>query len=105
KLGDMELVDGGLQQYLPVAPLDSVGLNLDLKIAVLTMKHNPETGVSLIDIASRSMDLVSSDDLRKQKELADVLIEPNVDPFTHSDFARAAGLIAAGESAANAALP
>jgi len=105
KLGSMELVDGGLQQYLPVAPLDSMGLNLDLKIAVLTMKHNPETGVSLIDITSRSMDLVGPDDLRKQKKLADVLIEPNVDPFTHSDFARAAGLIAAGESAAEAALP
>ena len=105
KLGDMELVDGGVQQYLPVDPLDSMGLNLDLKIAVLTMKHNPETGVSLIDIASRSMDLVSPDDLRRQKGLADVLIEPNVDPFTHSDFAKAAGLIAAGESAAEAALP
>ncbi len=105
KLDGMELVDGGVQQYLPVDPLDSMGLNLDLKIAVLTMKHNPETGVSLIDITSRSMDLVSPDDLRRQKGLADVLIEPNVDPFTHSDFAKARGLIAAGESAAEAALP
>jgi NTE family protein len=105
KLGDMELVDGGVQQYLPVDPLDSIDAHLDLKIAVLTMKHNAETGVSLIDIASRSMDLVSPDDLKRQKKLADVLIEPNVDPFTHSDFARAAGLIAAGESAAEAALP
>ena len=105
KLGDLELVDGGVQQYLPVDPLDSMDRNLDLTIAVLTMKHNPETGVSLIDIASRSMDIVSSDDLRRQKKLADVLIEPNVDPFTHSDFARAKGLIAAGESAAEAALP
>ena len=105
QIGDMELVDGGVQQYLPVDPLDSMGLNLDLKIAVLTMKHNAESGVSLIDIASRSMDLVGPDDLRRQKQLADVLIEPNVDPFTHSDFARAAGLIAAGESAAEAALP
>jgi NTE family protein len=105
QLDGMELVDGGVQQYLPVDPLDSMGLNLDLKIAVLTMKHNPETGVSLIDITSRSMDLVSPDDLMRQKKLADVLIEPNVDPFTHSDFAKAGGLIAAGESAAEAALP
>jgi len=105
KLDDMELVDGGVQQYLPVDPLDSIDSNLDLKIAVLTMKHNPETGVSLIDITSRSMDLVSPDDLKRQKKLADVLIEPNVDPFTHSDFAKARGLIAAGESAAEAALP
>ena len=105
RLGEMELVDGGVQQYLPVDPLDSIDSNLDLKIAVLTMKHNPETGVSLIDIASRSMDLVSQDDMRRQKSLADVLIEPNVDPFTHSDFAKAKGLVAAGESAAVAALP
>jgi len=105
KLDGMELVDGGVQQYLPVDPLDSMGLNIDLKIAVLTMKHNPETGVSLIDIASRSTDVVSMEDLRHQRTLADIVIEPNVDPFTHSDFARAGGLIAAGESAAEAALP
>ena len=65
QIGDMELVDGGVQQYLPVDPLDSMGLDLDLKIAVLTMKHNAESGVSLIDIASRSMDLVGPDDLRR----------------------------------------
>ncbi len=105
RLGGMELVDGGVQWLLPVDALDSIDPGLDLRIAVLTLKHNPETGVSLIDVTSRSMDLVSPDELRRQKERADVLIEPNVDPFTHSDFAKAAGLIAAGESAAGAALP
>jgi NTE family protein len=105
KLDRMELVDGGVQQYLPVDPLDSIGLKLDLKIAVLTMKHNPETGLSLIDIASRSMDVIGVEDLKNQKARANLVIEPNVDPFTHSDFARAEGLIAAGESAAEAALP
>ncbi len=105
KLGDMELVDGGVQQYLPVSALDSMDANLDLRIAVLTMKHNPETGVSLMDIISRTMDVIGTEELKKQRDNADVLIEPNVDPFTHSDFARAAGLIAAGESAAEATLP
>lgn len=105
RLNGMELVDGGVQQYLPVDPLDSMGMDLDLKIAVLTMKHNAETGVSLVDVASRSIDLMSPGELRRQKELADLVIEPNVDPFTHSDFAKAAGLIAAGESATQAALP
>ena len=104
-LGDMELVDGGVQRLLPVDALGSINSALDLRIAVLTMKHNPETGVSLLDIVWRSMDIIGVEDLKRQKEKADVLIEPNVDPFTHSDFAQAAGLIAAGESAANAALP
>ncbi len=102
-LDNKELVDGGVHQYMPVDPLKEC--NPDFIIAVLTMKHNPETGVSLIDIVSRTMDVISIDDLNRQKQLADVLIEPNVDPFRHSDFARAKGLIAAGESAARAALP
>jgi len=102
-LGGQELVDGGVQQYLPVAPL--LDMKPDVIIAVLTMKHNAETGISLIDIASRSMDVVGMEDMVRQKALADVLIQPNVDPFTHSDFARAKELIAAGEAAAEAALP
>ncbi len=105
KLGDRELVDGGVQRSLPVDALDSIDSNLDLRIAVLVMKRNAETGLSIIDIASRSIDLAGWEELRRQEKLADVLIEPNVDPFTHSDFGKAAGLIAAGESAAEAALP
>lgn len=105
RLRGMQLVDGGVQQYLPVDPLDSISPKPDLKIAVLTMKHNAETGVSLVDITSRSMDVVGTEDLKLQKRKADVLIEPNVDRFTHSDFARARGLITAGESAALAAMP
>jgi NTE family protein len=103
ELDNQELVDGGVQQYLPVDPLKE--FKPDFIIAALTMKHNQETGVSLIDIVSRSMDVVSVKDLDQQKKLADVLIEPNVDPFMHSDFSRARELIAAGESAARAKLP
>ncbi len=103
RLAGMELVDGGVQQYLPVSPLQE--FEPDFIIAVLTMKHNQETGISLVDVASRSMDIIGVEDLARQKAMADVLIEPNVDAFTHSDFARARGLIAAGEAAARAALP
>ena|GEM_PF-444725 len=146
ELDDQQLVDGGVQQYLPVDPL--LEYSPDFIIAVLTMKHNPtvqkdsplkpggrtrnaqreacaETSeairlrrsvsakggqigsseVSLIDIVSRSIDVANISDLNRQKQLADILIEPNVDPFLHSDFARARELIRAGEEAARAALP
>jgi predicted acylesterase/phospholipase RssA len=103
KLDSMELVDGGVQQNLPVDPL--LECSSDFIIAVLTMKRTPETGVSLIDIASRTLDIIGVEDLARQKSMADVVIEPNVDPFRHSDFARARDLIAAGEAAAEAALP
>ena len=98
-----QYVDGGVIQNLPVDPL--LEFKPDLIIASLTMKHNLETGVSLIDVISRSLDLVAIEDLKQQKQLADILIEPNVDPFNPSDFFRAKELIKAGEEAARAMLP
>ncbi len=103
KVDSKELVDGGVQQYLPVDPL--LEKKLDFTIAVLTMKSNQEAGLSLIDVISRTMNAASIDDLIQQKQLADVLIEPNVDSFQTSDFTRASEFIAAGEAAARAALP
>lgn len=100
---DEQLVDGGVQQYLPVDPL--LEFKPDFIIAVLTMKHNQSSGGSLIDVISRTVDIVGIEDLNRQKRLADILIEPDVDPFLHSDFARAKELIAAGEVAARKALP
>jgi len=102
-LDDKQLVDGGVQQYLSVDPL--LECKPDFIIGVLTMKHNEETGISLIDVVSRTMNVVTFQDLVKQKELVDVLIEPNVNPFRHSDFVKAKELIAAGEAAAEASLP
>jgi NTE family protein len=67
-IGDMELVDGGVQRLLPVDALDSINPELDLRIAVLTMKHTPETGVSLVDIVWRSMDIIGAEDLKRQEE-------------------------------------
>lgn len=102
-LDSLELVDGGVQQRLPVDPL--LEFRPDFIVAVLTRKNSPEAGISLVDVASRSIDLVSVSEIDGQRALADVVIEPDVDPFRHSDFARAADLIAAGELAAKRALP
>ncbi|MCX7785545.1 MAG: patatin-like phospholipase family protein [candidate division WOR-3 bacterium] len=103
KIQDREYVDGGLIQNLPVDPLFE--FNPDFIIASLTIRHTPETGISLIDIVSRSMDLVAIEDLNRQKEYADVLIEPNVEPFKHSDFFKAKELIKAGEEATRKVIP
>ncbi|MGQ9678799.1 MAG: patatin-like phospholipase family protein [bacterium] len=100
----VELVDGGVMDYLPVEPV--LEFKPDFVIAVLTMRRSEEQGVtSLIDVASRSLDLMGYNRIKEEKKLADLVIEPNVSKFLHSDFARAKDLIAAGESAARAALP
>ncbi|MDW8113922.1 MAG: patatin-like phospholipase family protein [candidate division WOR-3 bacterium] len=98
-----EYVDGGVKEYLPVEPL--LEFSPDFIIAVITKKKAKETGGSLIDIVSRSIDIVTEEDLEKQKKLADIVIEPNVERFSHSDFHRAKELIAVGESACQKVLP
>ena len=103
RMNGQELVDGGVQQYLPVDPLYEY--EPDLIIAVITMKRRTDTGIALIDIVSRSMDLVNIEDLWLQRNLADIVIEPDVDPYNHSDFAKAKELIKAGETAAESLLP
>ncbi|MEO0091737.1 MAG: patatin-like phospholipase family protein [candidate division WOR-3 bacterium] len=103
KIQGEEYVDGGVIQNLPVDPLFE--FQPDFIIASLTMRHTPETGISLIDIVSRSMDLIAIEDLNRQKEYADILIEPNVEPFKHSDFFRVKELINAGEDAARKVIP
>ncbi len=99
----VELVDGGVMEYLPVKPL--LEFSPDFIIAVLTMRQGEPGGAGLIDVASRSVDLMGRASIEEEKQLADVVIEPDVSRFLHSDFPRARELIAAGESAARAALP
>ncbi len=102
-INGVELVDGGVMEYLPVEPV--LGFKPDFVIAVLTMRRSEAQEASLIDVASRSVDLMGFSRVEEEKKLADVVIEPDVSKFLHSDFARAKELIAVGESAARAALP
>jgi NTE family protein len=103
-IDSLVLVDGGVQRLLPVEPL--LEFSPDIIIASITRKGNEaETGIELIDVVSRTMDLINLVDLRAQTALADVVITPDVNPFLASDFGRARELIAAGEQAAEEMLP
>jgi NTE family protein len=100
----LELVDGGVHQFLPVEPL--VEFQPDLIIASTTVRKKKEADhPGLIDVLARTIDLMTMADYREQLKLVDIIIEPNVDQFLPSDLNRASELVAAGERAAEAALP
>jgi NTE family protein len=103
-IDSLVLVDGGVQRLLPVEPL--LEFEPDIIIASITKKTNEtETGIELIDVVSRTMNLINLGDLRAQTALADIVIEPNVDRFMASDFSRAADLITVGVTAAEKMIP
>ncbi len=97
---DRLLVDGGVLQYFPVDPLLEMGP--DIIIASLTYREDTVRGASLVDVMARSTSVAGFDDIRIQRSLADVVIEPDVSGFSAQDYARATEIIHAGEVAAAA---
>ncbi|MCX8015577.1 MAG: patatin-like phospholipase family protein, partial [candidate division WOR-3 bacterium] len=103
KIGKYELIDGGIVSNLPVDLLDE--FDPDLKIASLTSRKKPIEGGSVVDVVLQSINLIAIDDWERQKQNADIRIEPNVENFINSDFFKVKELIKAGESATRAILP
>lgn len=102
-LSDKLLVDGGVLQYFPVDPLFE--LEPDLIIASLAIKQDTTAGRSLFDVVARTTSLVGFEDIHRQKNLADIVIEPDLETFDAQDYSRAQEIINAGEIAAEAAVP
>ncbi len=100
---NMRLVDGGVMQYLPVEPIKEMGP--DLIIASLTVKQNTQVGVSMIDVISRTTSMIGISDIEKQKQIANILIEPDFSRFDANNYEQAKELIAVGEQTAEKALP
>lgn len=100
----LELIDGGVQQFLPVEPLFEFEPDVIIASTTVRSRQLSRTG-GLIDIIARTMDIINICDYREQLSYADVVIAPDVDPFMSSEFHRARELIDAGEAAAEKALP
>src|SRR6266699_639379 len=62
-------------------------------------------GRTLVDIISRSFNIIQKHTDISWRQQADVIIEPNVQSFAWDDFTKTPELVAAGEAAAMNALP
>jgi NTE family protein len=97
------LVDGGVLQYFPVDPL--LEFQPDIIIASLTIKRDTDVGTTIADVLSKVTSIVGFEDIARQRLLADVVIEPDLDQFDAQDYERVSEIIAAGEKAAQAKVP
>uniref|UniRef100_A0A7C6EII3 PNPLA domain-containing protein n=1 Tax=candidate division WOR-3 bacterium TaxID=2052148 RepID=A0A7C6EII3_UNCW3 len=103
RIDGMELIDGGVHRYLPAEELFE--FEPDFIIGVVTIKNTTESRHSVLDVVSRTMNILGAEDLHKQKNYADVIIEPDLQQFEPSDFSRVKEIIKAGEAAAIKSLP
>jgi NTE family protein len=97
------LVDGFLTAPVPVEGASLLGA--DITIAVYLEAGGLTAPRTAADVISRSFSIIQRHADLAWRTQADVIIEPDVKPFVWDDFTRTDDLIAAGEAAAQAAIP
>src|SRR5580704_7781966 len=97
------LVDGFLTAPVPVEGTSLLGD--DITIAVYLEAGSLTAPRPAADVISRSFSIIQRHADLAWRTQADVIIEPDVKPFVWDDFTRTDELIAAGEAAAQAAIP
>ena len=97
------LVDGFLTAPVPVE--GALLLGADIVIAVYLESGNVQEPRTFTDILSRSFNILQRHSELTWRTQADIIIEPDVKPFVWDDFTKTPEMVAAGESAALAALP
>jgi NTE family protein len=98
------LVDGFLTELVPSVACRKMGA--DIVIAVhLEPGLLDSTPRSMIEVISRSFSILQSSAIQSWRAATDVLIEPNVHHILWDQFSKTPQLVAAGESAAQDAIP
>jgi NTE family protein len=97
------LVDGFLTAPVPVE--GALLLGADVVIAVYLESGNVEEPRTFTYILSRSFNILQRHTDLTWRTQADIVIEPDVKPFVWDDFTKTPEMVAAGETAALAALP
>lgn len=108
KDGSRYMVDGGISSNLPTAPAEATGaIVLAVRLHGYTEKESRNKFDTTLEFADRVTSILMASVEEKSITSADILIEPKVEKFDLGAFKREEMLeaIAAGETAALAALP
>jgi NTE family protein len=96
------LVDGFLAAPVPVDAVRSMGA--DVVIAIFLEAANNRKPASIVDVIGLSFAILQRHADLEWRRTADIIVEPIVKDFLWDDFEKTSELIAAGETAARAAL-
>lgn len=101
----MFMVDGGLTSNIPVDIARAAGCDIVLAVNSTSSMRNADQLNAPWEIADQIMTIMMQDMNRRQLELADVVIVPEIRHRLVSDFSGVDTLIAAGELACERSMP
>ncbi len=108
ELDGRTLVDGGLVDNLPVDTVREMGADVVIAVDVGSQLRPLDALTSPADVVQQMMAILIRQNVTPQRDAIgarDVLLEPALGALNFSDFRNAKQAIAAGEAAAEAALP
>jgi NTE family protein len=99
------LIDGGVIRNLPVSNARKMGADIIIAVDVGARLYKKEELKSVVEIMDQAVSFLGAKSTQEQRLLADVLVIPDIEGFTSSEFTRGKELIAIGEKAGRLMLP
>lgn len=90
EIDSMLLIDGGVSLNFPVEEVIKMGADIVIGVDVGQQKADREKKMSFIDVASQTMFMMSVLESKRQIELLDVLIVPDVEGYSTASFSNTA---------------
>jgi NTE family protein len=103
--GEMSLVDGGVTEYVPVKVLRDMGADYVIAVDLGRDTKEAQKADTILEISSRSFDIMSRRLAESTLGYADAVITPYVADIGLFDFKRADECIARGYKAAKRIIP
>jgi len=105
--GDSLLVDGGLNNNLPVDVVKRMGAEVVIAVDVQSPLLSRDKLTSAVTVLQQTVNLVGLERWRKNLEMVDVIIKPDISVYTAADFqpAKIGRILHQGKLAADEALP
>lgn len=105
EIDDRLLVDGMLVRNFPVQEVIDMGADIVIGVDVGAPLATREKLTSFISIMGQAMGFMGAESTTEQRGLTDVLILPDIENVSATDFDRMRQIIDSGEEAARRALP
>ncbi len=99
------LVDGYLVRNLPVSDVREMGADFVIGVDVGAPLYEKDKLNSLFKVMEQAVNFRGAAENKRQQELCDLLIKPDLEGFSPMSFGQADSMIARGERAARAMLP
>ena len=105
ELNDKLLIDGGVVRNLPVIEALDMGADIVIAVDITSPLYKKEGLVSLVQVLEQTSSYKLVESVAIQKQLADVVISPNIEGIGTLDFEKGDTLLHLGRQAAERMLP